>query len=338
MDKSQAACNEALQNYTTVLSQNGLLSRTTKHELFSNLTEIMSFQRKFLAGLEVINKLPWQEQRWGRHFTESESHFITLYAPFCVNFWKNDIPDIRSNNGNTPISNRVLQIKEMFDNLLPYHDLPYSSRWLVTRGYRYPLFLESLLKASSPDTYPYYEELKNGVAAANRVAYAWDDDRRRVDNRQIAADLRGCVADWEGHQVDTFGVLLLHDSFIVSENGIDQLCYGFLFERILLFCVDPPAGAVLPFHPTVPPRRLRTPLILKSHIPVTHVISAQEPSSPTPPQANLQEYSLNLRWRGNNGLEACTLRFPGLRCHLRDSWVTEIGKLIAGYAELRRTS
>ncbi|KAJ7661092.1 hypothetical protein B0H17DRAFT_1212372 [Mycena rosella] len=44
-----------------------ILQETTRL-LFSNLPPGLIFQRKFLVGLQGTAELPWQEQRWGRHF------------------------------------------------------------------------------------------------------------------------------------------------------------------------------------------------------------------------------------------------------------------------------
>jgi cell division control protein 24 len=48
-----------------------ILPRRTIHRLFSNSADLLAFHRKFLAGLEVTYKLPWEEQRWGRNFLEA---------------------------------------------------------------------------------------------------------------------------------------------------------------------------------------------------------------------------------------------------------------------------
>lgn len=51
------------QKYAVAVSDSGLLPRHTIHLLFSNLTELLAFQRKFLLRLEATENLPWQEQQ-----------------------------------------------------------------------------------------------------------------------------------------------------------------------------------------------------------------------------------------------------------------------------------
>ncbi|KAF7328890.1 Rho guanine nucleotide exchange factor scd1 [Mycena venus] len=192
---------EVMQNYATVFSNSALLPRPTIYLIFSNLTEILAFQRKFLLGLEVIHALPWQEQRWGRHFLEAEEEF-RVYKPYCVNYSKNNLEDLRQNNGphigfnrisNPPFSNRILQMREILKTLNHLINLDCELLALmakpVSRMYKYPLLISSLLKACSPDNYQHYDELKSGLAAMERAVERANDAQCKVENVQIVEDL-----------------------------------------------------------------------------------------------------------------------------------------------------
>lgn len=119
------------QKYAVAVSDSGLLPRHTIHLLFSNLTELLAFQRKFLLRLEATEKLPWQEQRWGQHFVEAVRIYISLsstyflfqfiiakeedfgvYEPYCVNWSGNSLADLPTTNRNPPVSNRILHLQK----------------------------------------------------------------------------------------------------------------------------------------------------------------------------------------------------------------------------------
>jgi cell division control protein 24 len=108
-----------------------------------------------------------------------------------------------------------------------------------------------------------------------RVVDRVNDVQRRIENMQTAVDLRRCVVDWRGHEVDTFGALLLDDTFVMSRADPDarREFRVFLFERIILFCVDPlAASAADPLDQLRSRlRRLTTPLLLKGTVLVANV-------------------------------------------------------------------
>ncbi|KAJ7302183.1 Dbl homology domain-containing protein [Mycena albidolilacea] len=199
---------EILQNYATVLSKSGLLPRRTIHRLFSNSADLLAFHRKFLAGLEVTNKLPWEEQRWGWHFLQAEEGF-RVYEPYCANFSEGYLNDLHRTNRNPLVSNRIVQMQEslaVFDHLIHFkNELPAFLIYPIGRVCKYPLLIEALLKNSSRDTHQYHDELKSGLAAMKRVVDRVNNVQRRIENMQTAVDLRRCVVDWRGHEVDTFG-------------------------------------------------------------------------------------------------------------------------------------
>ncbi|KAJ7896438.1 Dbl homology domain-containing protein [Mycena olivaceomarginata] len=308
--------SEILQNYAAVLSESGLLPRRTIHRLFSNSADLLAFHRKFLAGLEVTHKLPWEEQRWGQNFLEAGY-----------------LDDLHPTHRNPLVSNHVLQMREslaVFNHLIHFKsELPAFLIRPIGRVCKYPLLIEFLLKTSSRDTHQYHDELKSGLAAMKRVVDRVNNVQRRIENVQTAVDLRRCVVDWRGHELNTFGALLLDDTFIMSRTDPDvrREFRVFLFERIILFCVDAPAAAPLNQHRNRS-RRLTTPLLLKGTVLVANVRQVEPVGSPS-----LRDSRLDVWWEGKDGLEVFTLRhrWEGYRAQ----WETQIARLIRECAERR---
>ncbi|KAJ6515236.1 Dbl homology domain-containing protein [Mycena sanguinolenta] len=192
---------ELLQTYATAVSESALLSAHALHLLFSNLSQLLDFQRKFLSRLEVINLLPWQDQRWGRHFIEIEEEFATAYEPWTINWSKNGLTNygLPSAHRNPPVSNRILQLRDrlaVFDSMVDLTtEFPVFMVRPVSRAYKYPLLMDSLLKAAAPDTYPHYNELQRGLHSAKRVANSVETAHRLVENVQTIEELSVCVSD-----------------------------------------------------------------------------------------------------------------------------------------------
>lgn len=69
-----------------------IISTETSHQMFSNLSKILDFHRKFLIKLETeyepveeSGTTAWAEGRWGRPFVTSEGEF-DCYGPYCANY------------------------------------------------------------------------------------------------------------------------------------------------------------------------------------------------------------------------------------------------------------
>ncbi|KAJ7623059.1 Dbl homology domain-containing protein [Mycena polygramma] len=269
LEKNYVCKLEALEKYVTAVSDTGLLGQRTTHRLFFNIKQLLPFQHKFLAKMEIIQHLPWQEQRWGELLLDSESDF-GLYEAYCANWYTSRLPDMRSDD--TRVSNRVEQMREslaVFESDLT-RNLPRALIAPVSHFHTYPLLLKPLLDISSTESYAHYDELKNGLAALERVIGRVRAARRIVVNRFTVAELRVRVVDWHGHQLDTFGALLLDNDEVlgVIKDDVDpQGCQAFLFERVILFCVRP-LGVPLA-HPNL--HNELTPLRVESLVPLADV-------------------------------------------------------------------
>lgn len=85
---------------------------------------------------------------------------------------------------------------------------------------------------------PYYVELQDGYASSKRVVDRVNETNRREENRQAVVDLGRRVEDWKGHDITSFGELLLQETFFVIKNDSEREYNVYLFERIILCCKE----------------------------------------------------------------------------------------------------
>lgn len=71
-----------------------------------------------------------------------------------------------------------------------------------------------------------------------RVTDKVNETKRREDNRQAVLDLGRRVEDWKGHDITSFGELLLQETFFVIKNDSEREYNVYLFERIILCCKE----------------------------------------------------------------------------------------------------
>ncbi|KAJ7594577.1 hypothetical protein C8J56DRAFT_927086 [Mycena floridula] len=335
---------EIMQKYAAALSQSNVIDQDTIHLLFPNLNKLLNFQRKFLIRFESTAESPWHEQRWGQHFLDSEDEFV-VYEPYCANY-TNASELMLANEQNLSPLNHLINVKG---------ELPAFLIKPIQRVCKYPLLLDSLIKASTPEDYPHFEELKAGSNAAKRITDKINEAQRHAENEQTVKNLQNRVDDWKGHHLENFGQLLLDDIFIVTKSDIDREYHVFLFEKIILCCKEAPllqangkkvgknnsilkkqAGPAtlnLPGGMSGPPKK-STPLLLKGRIFLGNVTQAVPVSPRNSMSASTQpQYPLAVWWRGDDDLEFFTLR-----CRREDQmrqWESTINRLIKEAAARR---
>ncbi|KAF9523730.1 Pleckstrin homology domain-containing protein [Crepidotus variabilis] len=108
----------------------------------------------------------------------------------------------------------------------------------VGRICKNPLYLISLIKNCSPSTYPHFDELKRGYEATIRVTNLVNEAMRHAENKTTTELLRSQVEDWNGHDLDKFGELLLDDKLLITKSNADRESHVFLFEKILVCCKE----------------------------------------------------------------------------------------------------
>lgn len=334
---------EIMQKYAATLSQSNVIDQDTIHLLFPNLNQLLNFQRKFLIKFESTAELPWQDQRWGQHFLDSEEEFI-VYEPYCANYTTASELMLANEQNLAPL-NHLINVKG---------ELPAFLIKPIQRVCKYPLLLDSLIKAASPESYPYFEELKAGSEAAKRITDKINEAQRHAENEQTVKNLQSRVDDWKGHHLENFGQLLLDDIFTVTKSDIDREYHVFLFEKIILCCKEAPqlqqngkkvgkSNSILkkqgtPTSLNLPgnlslAQKKTTPLLLKGRIFLGNVTQAVPVSPRNSMSSSVPVYPLAVWWRGDDDLEFFTLR-----CKREDQmrqWESTINRLIKEAAQRR---
>ncbi|KAF8212778.1 Dbl homology domain-containing protein [Mycena galopus ATCC 62051] len=283
---------ELMHKYATVLSQSNWIDDDTRLALFPNINELFNFQRKFLIRIGGTAELAWQDQNWGQHFLEAEKEFSEVYAPYCANY---------VNSSEFVVTDEVQQKLAPLNHLINVKsELPAFIKKPGGRVNKYPLLLDSLLRASSAANYQHYDALTKGLEASKRVTDSTNEAQRRADIEQTVKSLQTRVADWKGHNINDFGELFLYDHFVVNKSAVDREYDVFLFEKMLLLCKkvskDPPN------HWSFFSVARNTPLVLKGRIFVSNVTQAV-PSSEKDSDASTpyeRRYPLTVWWKGED--------------------------------------
>ncbi|KDN53627.1 hypothetical protein K437DRAFT_3872 [Tilletiaria anomala UBC 951] len=326
---------ETLQAFAKSLSQNAILPADTIHNLFGNLNTMVDVQRRFLICVEENARRPVDDQHFGHVFRTMERDF-TVYEPFCANYAQAlDIISAEASN--------IMRMRGMPNTedcyLEPVYELPTFLIKPVQRICKYHLILDSLIKRSAPDA-PYLDELRDGYSIIKGVADRVNETRRLQENAQLVQELSTRVEDWKGHNILTFGHLLLSDVFMVAKGDTDREYHVYLFEKILLCCkeVQPnvnkknsksnsllkqksgqmqqPGG-----------KKSKTTLLLKGRIFINNVTGAFANNKMTSATGlSSGQHSLQVWWRGDYDQESFSLRCKNEE-QLKQ-WQTALNKLI----------
>ncbi|KAJ1019972.1 hypothetical protein NDA16_004253 [Ustilago loliicola] len=224
---------EVLQNYARALAQYDILPPDTLHNLFGNLNKLVDVQRRFLICVEENVRRPPDEQHFGHVFMTMEEDFA-VYEPFCANY--NLALDLINQE-----AHNLVRLKGMPSAqgcyLDPAYELPTFMIKPVQRICKYPLLLEQLLK-KTPEDAPRYQELEDGLEVMRRITDKVNETSRLQENAQLVKELEWRVEDWKGHNIKTFGLLLLSDVFMVAKSDTEREYHVYLFEKILLCCKE----------------------------------------------------------------------------------------------------
>ncbi|KDE06306.1 hypothetical protein MVLG_03346 [Microbotryum lychnidis-dioicae p1A1 Lamole] len=290
---------EVLQDYQRQVQSNDIITQDQIHNLFLNLNTLCDFQRRFLIGVEANASRPPEEQRFGHLFLQMEDHFA-VYEPYCSNLTAAQDLAIAENTALSKLSHVLDPVSELAPLLIKP----------VQRICKYPLLLGQLVK-NTPESSPYYLELQAGHAAIMRVTDRVNETKRREDMHQAVLDLGSRVDDWKGHDINSFGELLLMEPFVVIKNDTEREYIIYLFERIILCCKEAPPNpkdkknskSNSMIRRPIPTSSTRRPtmLLLKGRIFINNVTGAV-------PSRVGGQCLLDVRWRGDVAEEAFTMR------------------------------
>ncbi|KAI3644601.1 hypothetical protein MP228_010765 [Amoeboaphelidium protococcarum] len=221
---------EYLQLYMNTIKQSGLLTDEEVRKMFSNLDQLVDFQRTFLVVLEdtCLNGES-NGQNVGTLFSDFENAF-KVYGPYC------------SNHSNaTQMVAEIADKLKPFENVMdPHHQLPSYLIKPIQRVCKYPLLLRELLRMSDDQPQTVKTQLNLGFEAASRVTRMINEIQRRNENEVKVKDLAFQVEDWRGHDLSTFGDLLLDEKLLMVRRDVEKPMHVHLFEKILVCLKEVP--------------------------------------------------------------------------------------------------
>lgn len=232
---------EILERNSAEILRAELVSAETCYSIFSNLRQILDFQRKFLIKLETEfepieerGQAAWVEGRWGRPFSTMEKEF-ECYGPYCANYM-DAIQVVNSYMVNLMLGQNLPE--DQRPCLHPERELQAFMIKPIQRITKYGLLLEAILNSTAKHEYAYRRELEEGIAAVRRIAADIDETTDIKHKQETVRDLVDRVDDWKGHDPGKFGSLYLDDQFTVSKADSPRDYHVFLFEKMMLCCKD----------------------------------------------------------------------------------------------------
>ncbi|ORX73258.1 hypothetical protein DL89DRAFT_220494 [Linderina pennispora] len=215
---------ETLQGYMQELQKQNIISNETTRYMFANLNSMVDFQRRFLIGVEANASHPPEDQHFGSLFINMEEGFA-VYEPYCANFTR----------ATKLCASEEQALQKLAHVIEPHYELPSMLIKPVQRICKYPMMMDELAKFYDKESAT-HQELKQGVAAINRVVEQVNEAERKEGNLAVVSELEERVEDWKGYSISTFGELFLHDTFVMSTTGVERELYIYLFENILICC------------------------------------------------------------------------------------------------------
>lgn len=226
---------EKLQHYAEELRMDQIIPPEIHAAIFSNLDQLIDFQRRFLLTVEgcisgpVLTDLQASYRAGiGRLFIEHE-HAFSVYETFCGNH------------------RRSLQTVEMEKNRLRSKEALMNPEGVVQsflikpiqRICRYPLLIREIIKKSSNEA-PDLPELETALATMKRVTDIVNERQRQEENAAISAEFKTAIMDWKVGSVridkDLLGDLLLSEKATIIQRDTEKEMQLYLFEKVLLIC------------------------------------------------------------------------------------------------------
>ncbi|KAH6912989.1 Dbl homology domain-containing protein [Coprinopsis sp. MPI-PUGE-AT-0042] len=330
-ERKYVRCLETLQIYANELDKQKILEQDTIHQLFPGIDGMLDFHQQLLVQFEAISEQPPSKQRLGQCLVNCEDGF-SVCVQYCTQsesasdllvYHEADLvvgpPHWLSSRTSSPGHFQQL------NGLVDLSDLRHLRVYPLSRYFRYPMFFSDLTLATiRNDTGLHLEDLRQGHKATNRVCAKVAQEQRQVTKQRIIKALTTRVVDWKGHQVETFGELLLWDTICVTlKSQRDRDYWVLLFDKIILCLREDRAE-----FPKTWDRRFYiqtetetiailvrdTPLLLRGRIftsdvaetiPLEKAAVGGLPHYPGHPSA----FSLQMSWKANDGLKDCTFRY-----------------------------
>lgn len=222
---------ELLLSYRNELRNADALSSEQLHILFPNLSDIVDFHRRLLAGLECNINVPVKYQRIGSIFVHASNGPFGLYEPWTVG----QIAAIDL------INREAVNLRKASSIIDPGFELQSFIIKPIQRLCKYPLLLKELIKTyTDTSDATYYNELLMANAAMKEVANQVNEAQRRAENVGFLQNLTERVKNWRGFNLKEQGELLYHSVVSIKDGDNVKEYVAYLFERIIFFFVESP--------------------------------------------------------------------------------------------------
>ncbi|KAI8926869.1 hypothetical protein BC831DRAFT_504246 [Entophlyctis helioformis] len=315
MIETERTYNHAIQElllYQEELLSSNMVNKDTVYKLFANLPELVDFQRRFLVSMESTLSMPSSEQRIGALFVNNEEAFGSFYEVFCGNY-----------NNACALALQEAESLSKVPRIDPVRGLQGYLIRPVQRICKYPLLLNELVKLSSQESYPFYDELVAGMESIKRVTERVNETNRIEDNKIIKQELIDHVEDWKGMRPAEFGNLLLSDKFIMLSNDLEKEYVLYLFDRILL-CVKESKK-----------KKKRgvgeeTVYAVKGNIFISSIVQVENTSKP-----EMQFFELVVYWRDASETDTFALKCRNIE--LVNQWKTRLDNLLVTERQRRKS-
>lgn len=211
-----------LHRYKELIKFDRLLPQKTIDLIFSNLKELLNFQRKFM--IEMESQIQKDRPDLASLFTVHEADF-SLYEEFCLN----------QNEALTALADNKAILESRTDLIENIGDVSGYLIKPIQRVPRYSLFLRDLAKEArkSGDE----EEAKNADAAAEsakRIANRINERQRAAENEKASALFFSIV---KLASPEKMGKLILHEySMKMKFDGVIKVYQIFLFQMKMVMC------------------------------------------------------------------------------------------------------
>ena len=211
-----------LHRYKEIIKFERLLSQKTIDLIFSNLKDLLNFQRRFM--IEMENQMQKDKPNLAALFISHEADF-SLYEEFCLN-QSEALATLAENKS-------ILESRpDLMDNI---GDVSGYLIKPIQRVPRYSLFLRDLAKEARKRGDE--EEAKNADLAAEsakRIANRINERQRAAENEKASEAFFNIV---KLSSPEKTGKLILHDpSMKLKLDGNKKVYQVYLFQKKLIMC------------------------------------------------------------------------------------------------------
>ncbi|KAL7840812.1 hypothetical protein AOLI_G00261350 [Acnodon oligacanthus] len=223
-----------LNQYATTKIDKNITEETVK-VLFSNLEEILSVHRDFLAMVEeLLQPDPHPHHEVGRCFLHFRDRF-QIYDEYCGNHEKAQRLLLELNKIR---SVRTCLLNCMLLGGRKNTEVPLEGYLVapIQRICKYPLLLRELLKRT-PKKHNDYSMVQEALQVMKAVCSSINEAKRQMEKLEVLEEWQSHIEGWEGSNItDSCTEMLMQGVLLKISAGNIQERVFFLFDNLLVYC------------------------------------------------------------------------------------------------------